>query len=65
MAGEQWIEGGDCDICRRQSYCHKECKQRVLFERRRAFELANSLVAKMYVEHAKKVRGIEQGKREY
>lgn len=65
MAGEQWIEGGDCSICRRARYCNTECKQHRLFERRRIFELANSIVAKAYVDHAKKVRDIKQGKREY
>lgn len=23
---EQWIEGGDCRICRRRDYCKKDCK---------------------------------------
>lgn len=24
---EQWKTGGDCNKCRRQSYCNKPCKQ--------------------------------------
>jgi len=24
---EQWKGGGDCNKCRRQSYCHKPCKK--------------------------------------
>lgn len=25
---EQWKANGDCDICRRKSYCKKPCKKR-------------------------------------
>ena len=25
---EQWKSNGDCDICRRKSYCKKQCKKR-------------------------------------
>ena len=24
--GEQWKSGGQCSICRRKSYCKKQCK---------------------------------------
>lgn len=24
---DQWVSGGDCSICRKQSYCRKACKQ--------------------------------------
>lgn len=23
---DQWLQGGDCRICRRQKYCSKPCK---------------------------------------
>lgn len=24
---EQWVSGGNCDICRRAKYCSKPCKE--------------------------------------
>lgn len=27
MNSEQWINGGDCNLCRRKKYCSKVCKQ--------------------------------------
>lgn len=26
---EQWISGGNCSICRRRKYCHKNCKAKL------------------------------------
>lgn len=26
MTSEQWKSGGQCSICRRKSYCKKQCK---------------------------------------
>ena len=25
-SADQWLSGGDCSKCRRQNYCHKQCK---------------------------------------
>lgn len=25
---EQWLSNGDCSICRRRTFCHKDCKAR-------------------------------------
>lgn len=27
MNNEQWISGGNCDLCRRKRYCNKPCKE--------------------------------------
>lgn len=50
MSKEQWVEGGDCSICRRQSYCKKECKQRTYYRQRKAASLALSFSARMYAD---------------
>ncbi len=40
MSGDQWLEYGDCSICRRQKYCKKPCKAAV---RRERAEIANTI----------------------
>lgn len=27
MGNEQWLSDGNCEICRRENYCSKPCKQ--------------------------------------
>lgn len=27
---DQWLQGGDCNICRRQKYCTKPCKMSLM-----------------------------------
>lgn len=27
MSNEQWLEDGDCRVCRRAKYCHTPCKK--------------------------------------
>lgn len=39
---EQWISGGDCDICRRGKYCSKPCKE----NKRRVTRILYSATAK-------------------
>lgn len=50
MSSEQWIEGGDCSICRRQKFCNKECKQRRLYQQRRMASMALAFSARMYAD---------------
>ena len=43
---EQWLAGGDCDICRRNKYCHTQCKANKQFQ----YEQISAVVSKMFVD---------------
>lgn len=50
---DQWLQGGDCDICRRRKYCTKPCKM----SKMRSERIMQELIAKAI---AKRLYGKEQ-----
>lgn len=49
---DSWKIGGDCSVCRREKYCHSQCrenKKRVAFIARQAYEeKITEIMAKNY-----------------
>ena len=52
---DQWKLDGDCEKCRRQSYCSRDCKKRRLAKEKAAFmEWAETDEGKAFVESVMK-----------
>lgn len=45
---DQWLQGGDCDICRRQKYCSKPCKRHKIRTERLTQELVAKAILKRF-----------------
>lgn len=46
---DQWLQGGDCRICRRQKYCSKPCRTSKMRRERITQELITEAIAKRLV----------------
>jgi len=43
---DQWLQGGDCNICRRRRYCSKPCKMSKMRRERITQELITEAIAR-------------------
>ena len=43
---DQWLQGGDCNICRRQKYCSNPCKMSKMRRERITQKLITEAIAK-------------------